>query len=102
MTSSRRLARVRWRAAAFVILFFLSNQSVKAEDPPTVTPSPMLDSAGRLTVMEENDYFVSNDDRNYTQGMRLSSLSGRIIPDDIWDQPYVWLSRALPIFGGGD
>jgi hypothetical protein len=80
---------------ALVVL--LGSNVVKADSPP-----PVNDSAGRLTVMEENDYFASNDDRHYTQGARISYLTGQVELGSVWDQPYNWLANALPIFGGAD
>ena len=53
--------------------------------------------SGRITVMEENDYFASNDDRHYTQGARASYLSGGISSESIWDQPYDWIADNLPL-----
>ncbi len=39
--------------------------------------------AGRLTIDEENDFFAPHDlDRHYTQGLRLSYLSGDVRPGD--------------------
>jgi hypothetical protein len=58
--------------------------------------------SGRLTVMEENDSFVSHDDRHYTQGLRVAYLSGPVDPHSGWDRPYAWLSRNLLIFNGGE
>ena len=57
---------------------------------------------GRLTLMEENDKFASHDDRQYTQGLRLSFLSKAVTPSGFWDQPYGLLSDNLPIFSGPD
>ena len=58
--------------------------------------------SGRITVMEENDYFASNDDRHYTQGARASYLSGGISSESIWDQPYDWIADNLPLLNGND
>lgn len=60
------------------------------------------DDIGRVTVTEENDYFVSNDDRHYTQGARVSYLSGTVEPRGFWDGPFEFMSNNLPIFEGGD
>jgi lipid A 3-O-deacylase len=65
-------------------------------------PVPDDSSWGRITIMEENDKISSSGDKHYTQGMRLSYLSGRVTPDGWWDQPYGWLSNNLPIFDGSD
>lgn len=53
--------------------------------------------AGRLTLIEENDAFASSDDRHYTQGLRLSYLSGDIAPGSGWNRPFDWLSNPLPL-----
>jgi len=57
---------------------------------------------GRLNIMEENDYFGSNDDRHYTQGARLSYLTGPVTPDGFWDQPFGLVEDNTPFFDGGD
>lgn len=57
--------------------------------------------AGRVTVVEENDAFASSDDRHYTQGLRLSYLSGDITRDGFWDQPFRWLSGIPGLFPDG-
>jgi hypothetical protein len=64
--------------------------------------TPLDSTSGRITVMEENDYFASDDDRHYTQGARLSYLSGPITPGGTWDQPYGFLNDNLPVFESGD
>jgi len=56
----------------------------------------------RLNVLEENDYFASNNDRDYTQGAKLSFLTGRVTPNGTWDQPFHFLSSLFPIFDGAD
>lgn len=63
---------------------------------------PESSDFGRITVMEENDYFASQDDRHYTQGAAISYLSGAVTPNAVWDQPYAWLANNLPIFDGAD
>jgi len=84
--------------AVFAASLFFSNP-VHAEDQP---PSPEVSTEGRINIMEENDYFVSHDDRHYTQGARASYLSGPVSSDGFWDQPYGLLSDTFPIFGGSD
>jgi lipid A 3-O-deacylase len=77
---------------------------VAAFSAPVLADDPVQEAStsGRILLMEENDYFASNDDRHYTQGMRASYLSGPVTPNDGWDQPYGWLGDNLPIFGGSD
>jgi len=82
---------------SLALLGTLCSHTAQADDP-----SSGSFSWGRLMVMEENDKFASPNDRHYTQGARLSYLSGTVTPDGIWDQPYGWLGDNLPIFGGGE
>ena len=60
------------------------------------------DTSGRINFQEENDYFASHDDKDYTQGARATYLSGPITPNGWWDQPYDFLNDNLPIFEGAD
>ncbi len=57
---------------------------------------------GRVTIMEENDYFASHDDRHYTQGLRASYLSGPVTSGGYWDKPFSFMSDNLPLFEGSD
>ncbi|MFA6280016.1 MAG: lipid A deacylase LpxR family protein [Bdellovibrionales bacterium] len=70
--------------------------------PPTMgkttTANDGDNNYGRLKLINENDWYVSNDDRHYTQGARLSYLSGRVTPDGFWDQSFLSLGSVLPIF----
>lgn len=77
--------------AALVVSLFSSNVA-HAE----------ISSAGRINMLEENDYFVSHDDRHYTQGLRATYLSDPVTPEGFWDQPYGMLKDNFPIFGGND
>jgi hypothetical protein len=52
--------------------------------------------------MEENDYFASHDDKDYTQGARISYVSGSVTRGGWWDRPFERLNDNLPIFGGDD
>ncbi len=64
-------------------------------------PSPAAAyDPGRVTLIEENDAFASRDDRHYTQGLRLSYLSGAVSPGGFWDSPFDWLAGPLPVFAG--
>lgn len=54
--------------------------------------------AGRVTVTEENDYFVSNDDRHYTQGARLTYVSDNVTPEGWWNKPFTAIGRYFPVF----
>ena len=57
--------------------------------------------SGRITVINENDYYASNDDRHYTQGARLSYLSGQVAETGFWNRPFDALSGLAPWFAGG-
>jgi len=57
------------------------------------------DSAGRLTLIEENDSFVSYQDKHYTQGLLLSYLTPELFDDSGWAGAYApldWLDAILP------
>jgi len=86
-----------WICLIGVALVMMASSAVRADDQ-----SGDVSTSGRLTVMEENDTFASNDDRHYTQGARVSYLSGPVTSGGGWDQPYIWLGDNLPIFDGGD
>ena len=81
-------------ASVFVLFPFHRAQATDGYDP--------ADTGGRLTIMEENDYFVSNDDRHYTQGARISWLTPPLDAKDSWDAPFNALSDNFPIFDGAD
>ncbi|HVY12420.1 MAG TPA: lipid A deacylase LpxR family protein [Alphaproteobacteria bacterium] len=59
---------------------------------------PARADEGRVTITEENDSLLSRDDRHYTQGVRLSYLSGQVEKGGTWNQPFQQLSQWLPIF----
>lgn len=64
--------------------------------------NPSANNSERIIVMEENDYFASHDDKDYTQGIRLSYLSKPVTPNGWLDQPFGFLDDAFSIFDGGD
>jgi len=80
----------------FAMAAFLSSPA-QADDQAAVASS-----SGRMNFMEENDFFASHDDKDYTQGIRASYLSGPVTSGGFWDEPYAWLSEKLPIFDGSD
>jgi hypothetical protein len=105
------MPRLRKSLAAVVFVTFvfvlIPHLAMAADQEPTRLPSqtivePRLDANnyGRLKLINENDWYVSDDDRHYTQGGRLSYLSGRVTPDGFWDQSFIGLSYILPIFSG--
>ncbi len=55
--------------------------------------------AGRVTLTEENDAFIADTDRNYTQGLRLSYLSDPIT-QAFWNKPFDFLSDKFGILDG--
>ncbi len=79
---------------------YADDQVAPVSAPVASAPAPT--EAGRITLMEEDDYFASHDDRHYTEGARASYLSPPVTPNGFWDQPYGFLGDNLPIFGGGD
>lgn len=79
------------RFSAIFVLCFLSMVS---------KPTHADNNPGRITIINENDYYASDDDKHYTQGAQISYLSGDITPNGFWDQPYGFLSSILPIFDG--
>jgi hypothetical protein len=81
----------------FLLAGFLLTGFPAAYAEPTLEVSQ---DGGRLMLQEENDYFASNDDRHYTQGARVSYLTGQVISGDGWDQPFTSLSQNMPIFDG--
>ena len=91
------------KSCILILLFGLSLVSLRAfaEDTPTPPAKPAAED-GRMNIMEENDYFASNDDRHYTQGNRASYLTPPVDSGDMWDAPFNFFSRNLPIFDGGD
>lgn len=69
---------------------------------PSGSAPPPSQSSSRLTLIEENDRWVSDDDGHYTQGARLSYLSDPVTRGRFWDQPFDLIENTLPVFGGGD
>jgi lipid A 3-O-deacylase len=66
--------------------------------PPTSLTTQ--DNSPRVTLMEENDYFGSHDDRHYTQGLEVSYLTTPVKPNDAFDQPYGFLKDIFGIYSG--
>ena len=92
--------------ATFLIL--TSSHLVFADSSAASTPVPANDSngdttsgrqGGRLSVIEENDYFASHDDRHYTQGLRASYLFGTNASDNAKDCD--WIGDGLTPFESG-
>lgn len=88
---------------ALCVGLFLTEPAL-AEDPELAESSAARAASkdegnyGRLKLINENDYYVSDDDRHYTQGARLSYLSGRVTPDGFWDYSFQTFGQFLPIF----
>ena len=91
-------SRSRLSFALFLISVAALYSTLALADDQTATPS----TAGRINLMEENDYFASHDDRHYTQGVRASYLSGPVTENGFWDQPYGLINDNLPVFEGAD
>lgn len=85
-------------------LLLLSSMSAGASAGSASAVAPATDTAnpGRITVINENDYYASNDDQHYTQGARLSYLSGRVSPNGFWDTPFQFFAAHTPLFGGAE
>ncbi len=83
-------------ALAFCFLSF-PNNVLGAEDQET-NARVEDNNYGRIKLINENDWYVSDDDRHYTQGGRLSYLSGAVTPNGFWDQSFIGLGNVLPIF----
>ncbi|MDB5988086.1 MAG: hypothetical protein JWR16_3139 [Nevskia sp.] len=66
-------------------------RAARADD----TPPPQ---AGRLGLIEENDGILSHQDRHYTQGLRISYLSGSLPQGSFWDRSFDWIGVVLPMY----
>jgi hypothetical protein len=73
-----------------------------ADDDSSKSVSENSSENGRLGIVEENDYFGSHDDRHYTQGAKISYLSGPVALDDFWDAPFNALNNLSPAFAGSE
>jgi lipid A 3-O-deacylase len=49
------------------------------------------EDSGRLTVVEENDSILSDDDGYYTQGLQFGYLSPDVAAGSSWSRPFDWL-----------
>ena len=56
------------------------------------------DDQHRVTVLEENDSLYTDDDRHYSQGLRLSDLTPDIAPGSNANRPFDLVGGVLPIF----
>lgn len=75
-----------------------SDSNKPEADKNAVPASSAPDHSGRLSIINENDYYASNNDRHYTQGARISYLSGSVRPDGFWDKPFALLNATTPLF----
>jgi hypothetical protein len=91
------LSKPKYIHILFLGFFAFSCHSARAQD--TSTPPSTL---GRINIMEENDYFGSHDDKDYTQGARVSYLSGPVTSNGTWDQPFGFFNDNFSIFDGSD
>ncbi|MDP9127204.1 MAG: lipid A deacylase LpxR family protein [Pseudomonadota bacterium] len=76
--------------------------SGSAAGPEVTHGAGEFETGGRITLLDENDYFASHDDRHYTQGAELSYLSDSVRPGGFWDRPFAVLAENTPIFGGAE
>jgi hypothetical protein len=100
LSNLRFLSRVACASATvFALSFWLTAPAVAQEgnDPKEGT------DYGRLTIIEENDSILLNDDRYYTQGAQFTWLSPSIGADTGFYEPFEWLSGGpfAPFNGGG-
>lgn len=58
--------------------------------------------AGTITVLNENDGFLTRNDRDYTQGFRASYLDDNYSSDSIWQSSYELIGDYTPFFKGGE
>jgi hypothetical protein len=84
------------RAAAAGIAFAIAGGAkAAAEEEPFLAP---FDDSGTFTLVWENDYFA-NTDRNYTNGLRFSYLSGFKQPNGVTRWVADNILRAAPEAG---
>lgn len=69
-------------ASALSALAFLSVGAAQAQEPADDVFLAPYDDSGTFTFVWENDYFA-NTDRNYTNGLRISYLSGFKQPNGV-------------------
>lgn len=55
----------------------------------------LSEEPGRVTVLEENDSILSDDDGYYTQGLQFSYLSPGVAEDSAWAAPFDWLGGGV-------
>jgi hypothetical protein len=68
------------------------------------TPRPLQNEYGRLTIIEENDSILLDDDRYYTQGAQFTWLSPSVGPGSHFYKPFELMSGTslfAPFRGGG-
>ena len=67
----------------------------------SVSTAGFAGDRARFHVNEENDFFASNRDRDYTQGLSFTYASADLAPDHALNDLYDGLGGATPIFAGG-
>jgi len=77
-------------AAAALMLLVMAGSRARADDVDAGRAD-----AGRFTLVEENDYFFFPTDRHYTQGFRLSYLTGEVREGDLSAPLFAWFDRYL-------
>jgi hypothetical protein len=89
----------RHQERPFVAFVLAAPLAVLAASTPQAraADSESASDSGRYTVIEENDYFnpVHPSDRHYTQGLRLSYLTGAVKDGDVSAPLFAWFDRNL-------
>jgi hypothetical protein len=98
-----RVGRCQLRTAAslFALACFWLAAPAAAEDEE---PRPLQTEYGRLTIIEENDSILLDDDRYYTQGAQFTWLSPSVGPGSHFYTPFEALSGnsiLAPFRAGG-
>ena len=93
--SDRRLFALRLALILTSIIPIAVALPARADDSAGKPGDGVPADSGRFTVVEENDYFFFPTDRHYTQGTRLSYLTGEVRPDDISAPLFTWFDRFL-------
>jgi hypothetical protein len=90
----------RIHAAILFSLLTCFSPCAHAQAAPSSNPTPTKDDGGRFSILEENDYFASHDDRHYTQGAAISYLTSPVTAGDSFDQPFGFLHDSFGIYSG--
>lgn len=102
------MKRLLLRCCFIIVGFSAASMSAAAQQatPQTTQPpvehqdsQPVKDNnPGRFSIITENDHYASPDDKHYTNGARLSYLSGRVTPAGFWDGSFNALAETGMFF----